>query len=250
MSTVASDTWSTAVPTARSLLVSKISDLFGGVNDAEFRAKALEFLDDTCKDMNSHLYEFNKVFDQGIQLVDGQDFYQLGSPFYRESLAYLEKNSGGFRDPLTYLPWVHFQRLTLSGGDRGEGGYYSIYNVHDEGLVYLRPIPDDTTAADYILDIEYYRRIPLVSAVSEGESINVPQEVETALTYGAQKRMAIHIHGAGHEDVQALHQLEQQALARLKAVDKRHPDEQLRFRVVDFAARSRRSARGALYIRI
>ena len=202
----------------------------------ELEARALDFLDDTIRDMNSRLYEFNKVVETGIALTEAQEYVTLSTNFFRESLAWTRDTSGDSdvnSPPLTYLPWVTFRQMTINNTlQKGYIEYYSAFNSDDEGRIYIWPRPSDTMATSTVLDIEYYRRIPLISSVSSGATIDVPAEVQTALVYGAQKRMAIHVQGASHPDVQALAALEAQAAKRLVDIDGRHPDEKMRFRLV------------------
>ena len=126
---------------------------------------------------------------------------------------------------------------------------YTFRNLHGDCKVLLAPSPAATVADEYTLTVEYYRRIPLVS---ENSTLDVPPEVQTALIYGAQKRMAIHIHAdASHRSVAALHTLEQHALKNLKHIDMHHPDTQKRFRIVDHSFRGRKNfQRGEVYIRV
>jgi hypothetical protein len=220
-----------------------------------------DFLDEAVKDMNSHLYEFNKRW-QTLDLAAGTNNYELtdetaeteptdGSNIipYRESYAYLVDSAGG-RLPMTYLPWVKFaERLgNIFYSNTGTPELYSFRNIDFDGKVYVWPTPSNTT---YDMVLEFYKRIPLYSeTTAEGTTPSIPEDVETALFYNAAKRLAIHLYGPSHDDVAAFHELEQDALTRLKAVDKRHPDQQQRFVVSDFRNRNRVAGRRSLYIKV
>jgi hypothetical protein len=211
--------------------VAKVAATYGWTDDDELEARVLSFLDDTVKDMNSHLYEFMRVGEAGIGLEDGINNYLMSAQVHKESAAFLVATSNVAEQPLVYLPWVHFQRMYTSETDvTGTPHTYTMFNFHHDGRVYLYPTPEAETATDFTLSLQYYRRIPLVS---QQDPLDVPQEVETALVYGAQKRFAIHLYGAGHPDVATFASLEEQALKRLQNIDARHPDALLRFRLID-----------------
>jgi len=107
---------------------------------------------------------------------------------------------------------------------------------HKQTPAHLAPTPDTSTAANSTLTFEFYRRTP---RVSEEDPLQVPREIEQLLIYGAQKRMAIHLLGASNPDVVSLQALETKALDDLRGVDKRSPDERLRFRLVDHVQNNR-----------
>lgn len=252
MPTVIPSAWVSAVPVPRQRLIDKVCRLLGlSTADSDFVQVALDSLDDTINDMNMALFEFNKMAEAGIVMTEGQPYVFLTSRFYRESLAHLSANSGGVQPPLDFCPWTEFQRWYGDETVLGCPHIYSLFNFEQEGRLYLSPTPDASTVSTYTLSVEYYRRIPLVSTLGASESLSVPREVESALLYGAQKRLAIHVLGAAHPDVGALATLEMQALERLKRVDKTHPDEKKRFILSDFAKRpGKNRANPAVYIKL
>ncbi len=249
---VGSSTHSSKVPSARQELITKVVQVYGAPDDAELRGVAQGFLDDTIKEMNSHLYEFSKKKLTGVVLTENVQEYTLNDDVYKEHLAYIhhtvdDKNEA----PMIHLPHAHFMD---QWGEESRNAaqvpvVYTFRNLHGDCNILLAPAPAATIADEYTLTVEYYRRIPLVS---EDSQLDVPPEVQTALVYGAQKRMAIHIHAdAAHRSVAALHLLEGDALRKLKAIDIHHPDTQKRFRLVDHSFRARKNfQRGEVYIRI
>jgi hypothetical protein len=242
-------------------MVTKLLRTYGvdDSQDTELTAVAKDFLDDAVKDMNSHLYEFNRL-SETIDLQADDNNYPLtntdadgtdGSTIvpYKESYAYLI-DADGNRLPLTYLPWVRFaERLgNTFYSNSGPPELYSFKNIENDGKVYVWPTPGDLT---YDMVIDFYRRIPLYSDLTNSTtSPNMPEEVETPLFYNALKRLAIHLYGPGHKDVEGFDALESKALTELKAVDKRHPDQQQRFVVSDFRNRNRSAGRRSLYIKV
>jgi hypothetical protein len=252
MAIVLSDTWKTAQPSKVSKLVDKVVRLYGLTDDDEAKQMALDFLDETIIEMNTHMYEFNLVQVTSITLVEGQTEYTLPTQFYREKLAYVVDSDGNTGNPLYYLDWPTFMRLYgKQPNEKALPIVYSIRNVHNDGSVSVSPPPDERTATNDTLTVDYYRRIPLASENEDG-TIDVPQEVETTLLYGAKKRFAMEVRGADQPDWLTFEELESKALERLKAADRRHPDEITRFRLYDRNLTQGGGQRrfGRLYIRI
>jgi hypothetical protein len=227
-------------PSIQSKLVRRVAELYGvdSTVDTDIATIALDFLDEAVKEMNSHLYEFNRVSVTGTALVSDQRDYDLSatSPqIYKELATYFVSttNTNSRKTPMTYLPWEDFLRQTQ--GDvplqNGEPVLYSYRNMPDTTVVSLYPRPDASFASAYTMTTEYYRRIALISSTATNAAIDVPQELETCLMYAAWKRMAIHIKGASHSDVAAFEQLEMKALDKLRDIDRQHPDSIHRFRV-------------------
>lgn len=226
--------------------------VYGAPDDSELRGVAAGFLDDTIKEMNSHLYDFNKKVLSNVTLVDSEREVTLTDDVYKEHLAYIHHTANDEDEaPLVLLPHAHF--MTMYGDQTrfktGIPVVYTFRSLHQDFKLQLGPAPSTSIADDYTLTVEYYRRIPLVT---ESSTLDVPQEVQTSLIYGAQKRMAIHIHAdAAHPSVGALHELERDALSRLKQIDSHHPDTNKRFRLTDHTLKGRRAYNaGEIYIRI
>lgn len=232
--------WSNALPHSRSTLISKVASLYGNSGDSELEAKALECLDDAIDDLNMHLWEFNKAEESGIVMTAAQSWVPLSHAVYRESAAFLVDTTSGDSGPhLKFYPWLEFQREWGKPNDEGTPLVYSYFNIHAEGKLYLAPIPDSTTATDCTLTFQYYIRIPRISELDSSASLNTPREIEQAIVYGAQKRMAIWLLGSAHPDVAAFQALETKAYADISGVDKRRPDANLRFKLKGTEGRNR-----------
>ena len=241
--------WQTARPSQTSKLVQKVARLYGLDGDDDAEKAALDFLDEAVIEMNTSLYDFMLIQQTGITLTEGEDEYTLAASFFKEKSAYLVGTDGKQRPPLTYLDYATYRRLYGDMGDSNDiPAVYSSLNSHADGKIYLAPKPDGATASGFTLSISYYRRIPLPSATPY---LDVPQEVETTLLYSAMKRMAIHIQGAYHPDTSKFEDLQMQAHAKLTASDRRHPDEAIRFRLIDnvHRGRGRGLVTGGIYIR-
>lgn len=247
MSTVVvSGTWEAAQPSSTAKLKSKVAKLYGLEGDADAEQTALDALDDSVKELNTSLYDFMLITQTGITLTAGEDEYELASNFFKEKNAFLVESDGTQRNTLVYLDYSAYRRLwgDLSTS-KSEPQVYSALNTQADGKIYLAPTPSDTVASSFTLSISYYRRIPLPSAVG---TLNVPQELESVLLYGAYKRMAYAIQGAFHPDADKYEALQDKWLEKIKAQDRRHPDEHTRFRMVDM--RRGRKISGRLYIEL
>ena len=250
MSTVVvGGSWTTAQPSSSTKLRSKVAKLYGLEGDSDAEQLALDALDDSVKEMNTGLYDFMLTTQTGIVLTADEDEYELAVSFFKEKLAFLVNSSGNQRDPLTYLDLSVYRRLW---GDQvltnAEPEVYSAQNTHVDGKIYLAPKPSGSTATDYTLSVTYYRRIPLPSETS---TLDIPQEAESAILYGAYKRMALAIQGGYHPDVGRFEMLQDKWINKLQAQDRRHPDEMTRFRMVDRRNQVRGlRAAGTIYIKI
>lgn len=236
MSVVVPSAWIGALPTTRSSLVGKVCATFGfSDSDTDLAQKALNALDDAVKEFNTALFDFNKVAESGIPLVTGQQWVLLSSQVHWVSNAYLVDNTQGDQTPLVELPWDHFKRLYPNGQEMGRPKVFASFNLDLDGRIYLYQTPTQEIVDQFTLAVEYYRRIPLISSVGANTSIEVPSEIENTLLYGAKKRVAIDIDGAGSPSVNSFASLEQQSLDRLKRSDRTRPNEQRRWRLVDNA---------------
>ncbi len=250
MSTVVvAGSWSTARPSSSSKLKEKVAKLYGLDGDTEAEQLALDALDDSIKEINTNLYDFMLTTQTGITLVADEDEVTLASTFFKEKQAFLVHTDGTQRGPLAYLDLATYRRLwgdmqIITGS---EPQVYSALNAHADGKIYLAPKPSSGIATDYTLSVTYYRRVPLVSEVG---TLDIPQEVESAILYGAYKRMAMGIQGGGSPDVARYELLQDKWLDKAQAQDRRHPDELTRFRLVDRYRSGRSFARGTVYIQI
>lgn len=241
MPTVISSPWQGAVPSRRSQLIEDVCAEYGwDTTDSELRNRAIRFLDAAVKDLNTGLFEFNKIVETGVLPVEGQQWVQLGSGVHRLSQIYLVHNSNGDEPPMGILPYDHFKRLYYRTDKTGKPFVASTYNISSDGRVYLYYIPDATTASDYTISVEYFIRIPLISEIAEGASLAIPQEMENVILYNAQKRLASHLYGAGHKDVGSKAALESQSLERCKNSDRSKPGAAIRWRLCDNAWSNRR----------
>ena len=246
---VVSSSWAAAKPSATAKLKNKVARLYGLDGDAVAEQQALDALDDSVKEMNTGLYEFMLITQSGITLTAGDDEYVLASSFFKEKFAYLVNGAGRQQSPLTYLDSATYRRLWGDMNvEASEPEVYSAFNSHADGKINLAPKPSSGLAGNYTLTVAYYRRIPLPSTVG---TLDIPQEAENAILYGAYKQMAITVQGAFHPDVAKFEELQDKWIDKLQAQDRRHPDEVTRFRMVDRRNNVRGArATGTIYIKI
>jgi len=244
-----SDTWKTATPVDSNTLIMKVVRTYGLQDDEEAKTLALDCLDDTIKEFNRNTYEFNLMVVSGITITSGVEAISLPQAFYKEKQAYLVKTSDSKSEgPLGYIDWATFNRLYGINPRLASAGFPTVYtarNVQEEGQLYLGPEPSSSIAADYTLTVEYYRRIPLVSATDQ---LTIPAEVEPALLAGAQELFAIHISGADSQDAARFAQKKYITWDGFKEADRKHPDGLNRFRMYPWGRRN--STARPFYIRI
>jgi hypothetical protein len=234
MPTVLETSWSGRLPSSKNELIAKVCALYGfSTSDTDFNQRAVEWLDDAIKDLNHNVWESTKVAESGIVMTAAQQWINLNTTFYKESQAYLVNNTSGDQPPMKFLPWVHFKRLygSTDTNNTSRPYIYTVFNEQRDSKVYLFPIPDTTTVADFTLAVEYYQRLPLISTLSGSDSPEIPEEFENVILFGAYKRAAMHL---GETDKVKLYSgLEAEALERMKRVDSMRPDADRRFRLVD-----------------
>lgn len=220
-------------PVTRESLINRVVRNFGADDDTELRGVALDHLDECIDELNTYLFEFTRTKQEGIPLVEAQGDYELqGSP-YKESQAYIvETANNDRRAPMYYLPSIHFDRRFNESRASGQPYFYTLHNLEKDGKITIHPAPDASTAAGHTLTVQYYVRIPHVSSILDDARLSIPAEAQTALVFGAQKRMSMHLYGAAHPDVSAFDALENRALQRLIAIDRHHPDSNTRFRLI------------------
>lgn len=243
--------WTGTSTSTHNTLVNKVASLYGievGY-DSELGQRALEWLDDSVRDLNMGLYEFNKVSQTGIVLTAAQQYVAAATEIYRPYIAYLVRTSDSMaHGPLTGMDWPDFKRNYPDAVNTSQPISYATFNYESEGRVYLGPTPDTDTANGFTLSIDYYRRIPKVSDVAGGDALNVPEEVEVPLLYGAYKRAAMHF--GQPNDVAMYESLWFKSLDRLKNIDRKQPSNQHRFRLVDTAPKRLSPGWGSVWIKI
>ena len=234
MSIVISTAWSGSLPNTKDELIAKVCALHGfSASDPALYGRALEWLDDSIRDLNHNVWQSTLIKEEGIAITQNQQYVTLPAMCYKESQAYLHTVGDGDKPMLKFMPWVHFKRMYpgTAVNTAGRPSVYSIFNLERESKLYFYPLPDATTATDYTLSVEYYQRLPRLSLVDGTSSIQIPEEFEIVILYGAYKRFAMHL---GHaEQVSMYSNLEREALERIKQIDSMRPDADRRFRLQD-----------------
>lgn len=250
MSIVVNDTWSSSRPVDCNELIKKVARRYGGQNDDEMKNIAKDCIDETIKDLNKDLYEFNIIRQSNITITADQSYVNIISGFFKPKNANLIRTSDNYEEyPLSYIDWASYKRMYSEDSSyTSRPVVYTSKNLHGEGRLYLGPTPDSSTANNYTLRVDYYKRIPLCSEV---DSLDIFQEAENAILNGALRRFAEHITGPDSNDTRYYATLYLNDQDELKAIDRRQPDEMTRFRIVDhYRQKGYRRSKVPFYIRI
>lgn len=225
--------WSPAIPVSKDDLVDRVLSPMGFIQgeDTEADNTALAHLNAAINDLNTRLWEFNKRVATGETITASQQYVDLPSGIHKVNFVQLVKTSDGVQEnPMQYVDWVDYVRMTATvNTDDGIPTSYSHRNLDNEGRIYFWPIPDSTTASDYTLTYEYYRRIPLAS---EEDPLQIPREVQNAIVYAARSTFLL-----DHNDENRSRLYKALAMEALKDAingDRVQPDEAKAFKVVDF----------------
>lgn len=210
-------------------LVTQIARICGGESEGEIRTQALDCLNRVRRELNQHDWRFMKTTDAPITLVSGTSTYDLQSTFRKPSFAVLIDSAGDQKFDLEYL---NDEMAAHSEPDKAQNGqpvFYLLRNDYQDGLVTLFPIPDDGTAADYRLVVEYYARIGAFADSNESE-VFIPEELANVLILGGQAYMLREREKGSPVTMQAF--ADYQRAKNLALVDDRRlTDERPRFRI-------------------
>lgn len=229
--------WSPFNPTIQAVLVEQVTDLYGVSGDEDLETKALQFLNLSVDEANTHLWEFNKCEESGLTMTANQPYVEISHLIYREVQAFtISTTDSSIQQALAFYPWVEFQFRYGGPTTIARPAAYSYFNLHRQGRIYLAPTPGTDYVANNTLTVQYYRRIP---HVDEENPLQVPREVEQLILWGAQRRMANHLQGPSSPDVASLVAQEDDFYNKLKSIDRRSPDENMRLRLPWQTARRR-----------
>lgn len=167
-------------------LVTQIARIVGGESENPIRSQALDCLNRVRIELNQHDLRFMKRTDDPITLTDGTATYSLSSTFRKPSFAVLIDTEGNPQFSLDYMDDASSRRLDPNAlSSSGQPVYYELRNDFEDGLVTLVPPPDDGTATDYRLVVEFYARIGAFSDTNEAD-VALPEEVTSCLVVGGQ----------------------------------------------------------------
>ena len=211
-------------------------------------ARVLEFLDDCIRDLNTYPWESSKT-SESYTLTANQQYVTVNTLFFKDSQAFLTSATQGNTAPLRSLPYIQFKRLypetNVTTNLVGFPSIYTIFNYEKTRRMLFDVAPDTSTATNYTLVLEYYKRLPLISSVSGINSADIPDYFENTIVYGAFKRMCAHVGDA--QGVSMYSSLEREALERLQRIDVMHPDADRRFRLIDEVPYNLSSVNGVIY---
>lgn len=166
-------------------LVTQVARMVGGAAEAKIRAQALDCINRVRIELNQHDWRFMKTTADPITIVSGTDTYTLPSAFRKPSFARLVDSATEI--PKFTLVYEDDVVLSMDQQDRdidGQPTMYALRNDYADGYVTVFPIPDDATADDFKLSVEYYSRIAAIADSSD--TISIPEEVQNVLVLGGQ----------------------------------------------------------------
>jgi hypothetical protein len=138
---------------------------------------ALDTLNQALRELSAlRDWNWERTTQSAITLVDGTATYDLDSAYKKPSKAVLIDSDSNEYGALAYADWERFQDV----GQQTRTGVpwiYTFKNAFDTGKVELYPVPDAGAAADYTLELTYFKRLALCTD-SSSSVINGPAELE------------------------------------------------------------------------
>src|SRR3990167_4619438 len=222
--------------------VTEVARIVGGQDENSIRAQALSCINRVRMELNMHDWRFMKTNASNITLINGTATYALPTNLKAVTYARLLDTNGKQDHELTYVPDDVFTHWMTDQEHTGQPLYYNASNVFGDGLVTLYPVPDASAVTNWTLDVEYFKRIPVIT--DDAWAIDVPEEVNLVLTAGGQ--MYLLEERDKSSPVLPVKIAEYgRVFGELKAMDRRVHDERPRFRIG-----SARQTLGTLYIKI
>lgn len=169
--------------------VTEVARAVGGHDEPEVRSQALACVNRVREHLNTRDWAFLKTNAANITLVAATATYSLPTNFKAPSYARLLDSNGKQDFELRYVPDDVLTRLVTDQETTGKPYYYSLRNHYADGLVSLYPIPDSGAASTWTLDVEYYKRIPVIT--DDTARIDVPEEVNRVLAIGGQYELLV-----------------------------------------------------------
>lgn len=208
--------------------VTEVARVVGGHNENEIRHQALACVNRVREHINSRDWRFTKTNAANITLVNGTATYTLPTNFKAPSYARLLASTGKQQHELRYVLDEAMTHSVTNQDSSGQPYFYSLRNHYADGLVTLYPTPDASAAATWTLDVEYHKRIPLIT--DDSTAIDVPEEVNRVLAIGGQYELLVE--REKNSPVLPLRRADYEAAMReLVNFDRRITDEFARFTV-------------------
>jgi hypothetical protein len=222
--------------------VTEVARIVGGHEENEIRAQALSCLNRVREHINSRDWRFTKTNAVNIVLVNGTATYTLPANFKSPSYARLLDTNGKQDHELRYVSDDTLTHMINDQEQTGRPYFYSLRNSYADGLVTVYPTPDASAATSWTLDVEYHKRIAVIT--DDGTAIDVPEEVNRVLAIGGQYELLMEREKSGPALVLRRADYDA-AMQELTNFDRRISNEFARFRL-----RSTMQPYGSAYIRI
>ena len=222
--------------------VTEVARIVGGQDENSIRAQALSCINRVRMELNMHDWRFMKTNASNITLVNGTATYTLPTNLKAICYARLLDTAGKQDHELTYVSDDIFTKWIRDQEHTGQPIYYNARNAFGDGLISVYPVPDASAATTWTLDVEYFKRIPVIT--DDATQIDVPEEVNLVLAVGGQMYL-LEERDKSSPVLPAKIGEYGRVFGELRAMDRRVHDERPRFRIG-----SARQTLGTLYIKI
>ena len=219
-----------AQPNSLSALTTRVVRAVGGLGDPTMEAAAQEAINDALIEINTRLYECNKIGPTLLTLTDGS--VDLPAAVYKELECTLVDASGNAIRQLNYIDWSDYQH-TFNGGAASASGspiYYTFFNTQVDGTLKLLPA---STGTSYV-NLSYYRRFSLLADGTD--VLEAPQEIQRVIVLLAQADMLRVFKSGDPQAAGMTRAMAEKAWDRFSAIDAKHSDLQFRFRLRPLSA--------------
>ena len=219
---------SSPTPRQANQLASEVARSVGKENSATARGQALDYLNAVINDVNLACYGFMRTVDSDTAFTASTADYTLTSSAYQiEKVQVVDAVNAS---PVwTVWPWdsdafKDFDQTLSSTPAR----YYTVRNLHTDNKITFLGTPGTTEVSKYKFRVSYFQRIPILA--SDGDTLNVPRELDRVLVEGAKFYMRDMDESADSPKAARSWASYQRLLARLNRLNADPPDNHPRFR--------------------
>lgn len=170
-------------------LVDNVASAFGGIDENNLRAQALDCVNRARNEINMHDWRFLKRSVTSSAFTAATATYTLPTTFKSPAFfRVLDNNGKAFRD-LEYKDDAALTHWLPQQTQTGVPSLYSLRNTFNDGFVTFYPVPDASTVTGYTYSGEYYTRVGTIADDSTALS-SIPEEICNVLIAGGQYYLA------------------------------------------------------------
>ena len=209
-------------------MTAAVARIVGGEDEPLVRGSATAAINRVRLRLNGMDWNFTKTTNSDITLVDGTQTYSLSTSFKKPSFAILRDTNSKpgrtleYKDDAWLADWLPVQTET------GDPLYYTLRNAQEDGLISLYPVPETSAAANWTLQVEFYKRIPVIN--DNTDEVDLPEEVCNVFVMGGQYYLLME-RDKGSQMIPIARQDYEIAIKELQTYDRRIHDEYTRFRL-------------------